>query len=550
MQNLFLLMRRQEALKDVTRLLYNPHLTGNRIRTSGIYNYAVKGYSANSVMRELGDELIVGGNFEGGLVGTMGNANETATYTINDISPISGTKDAILAVTVAGTNEFRPQITYGNVREIGKTYKLSFRYKVNSGTVNFKGYYKGSTNVLFTLPLSGSGVYEVVYVCDGIAAINIYFDGRNLLNLQLDDISNREVLATDLNQSTAANQPQLDRVALIEPLGLKNQNGGVGFMTHSPISFAANEAWTVECVVNWNGSNAVNCGLFGTGNSLVSVKNVNNLFRFRNETGTSDVNTTKQNSFLIGKAKFLTFKALGNNTIAIYIDGVLWETVSFVTNFMFTNLFNARASYSEGSVFHYAIYSKALSDTEILEGASILRSIFPEIPSVRVAGLDVAVRNLDVVTSANGTTIPDGTVTGTWVGGTAFWCHHTNIETGSVYGKLYNKAGRDVIVANPPSGYRVSTEADLTALSLLDPLTIKAQMSSFWITANGTNTTGLSLIGSGKRNADGSFSAIKGDCYIWCADSDKVLHITDAGVATIEAITDVKDGYSIRLVKV
>ena len=57
MSDLLLLQRSNEELKDYLKVAFCPELYGNKIRTSGINNFITKGYSANSIERELGEEL-------------------------------------------------------------------------------------------------------------------------------------------------------------------------------------------------------------------------------------------------------------------------------------------------------------------------------------------------------------------------------------------------------------------------------------------------------------------------------------------------------------
>lgn len=353
----------------------------------------------------------------------------------------------------------------------------------------------------------------------------------------------------DAAQATSTNQPYLSgNIAPNEKYCLKNPNGGSNFMTHNAISFGASEAWSVMLFFNFNGDAGANSNILGTSNSVIATKISTNRLRFRNESGTTDIATTNFINNLIGKNTVLRIIA-ENNSIKYYVNGLLFENVAANTDFNFSNILFSRSSYFSGKMFGYIVNSQILTPEKILSEYNLLCSYIPEIESVVIGTKTVATSNLEVVCNAAGTLIPDGTVTGTWVAGTAFWCHHTDIVTGAVFGKLYNKAGRNVIITSPPAGWHVATEAENTTLAALGGLTLKMSSTSWWVTNNGTNTTGFTALGGGKRNADGSFSTKKEDAYFWCADSDKVLHITDAGVATIEAVTSVNDGYSIRLVK-
>jgi uncharacterized protein (TIGR02145 family) len=136
-------------------------------------------------------EKISGGDFEGGLPGTLASGDETSTWALNATDPIGGTQDGLLEVTSAGTNSLRPLITIGSVRTVGKWYKLSFNYKVNSGTCVLSRIYSG-TSVIVNATLSGSGMFEYYYKATGNVQ-NLYFNGTNTFSVQLDNISDVEL---------------------------------------------------------------------------------------------------------------------------------------------------------------------------------------------------------------------------------------------------------------------------------------------------------------------------------------------------------------------
>lgn len=134
-------------------------------------------------------EMVVGGNFEGGLVGSLTSGTEISTWTLNNVAPISGTQDGRLQVTTIGTNANRPLISFPASRVSGEWRKLSFNYKVNSGICRLDAIHKGGTTYDINQVLSGSGTINYYYKTDGITALNLYFDGRNLFDIQIDNVS-------------------------------------------------------------------------------------------------------------------------------------------------------------------------------------------------------------------------------------------------------------------------------------------------------------------------------------------------------------------------
>lgn len=152
----------------------------------------------------LGANGVTGGDFEGGLIGTLTIADEVATWTLNTTNPISGTKDGLLQVTTVGTGPYRPLISTVLTRASGQLRKFSFKYKVNSGTFILAGFNTGSGNYLIPITLTGSGTYQRYYVADGANGFAIFLDGRNLFNAQIDDVKDELVAVAGLASGTGA----------------------------------------------------------------------------------------------------------------------------------------------------------------------------------------------------------------------------------------------------------------------------------------------------------------------------------------------------------
>ena len=173
------------------------------------------------------------------------------------------------------------------------------------------------------------------------------------------------------------------------------------------------------------------------------------------------------------------------------------------------------------------------------------------IDGVKIGDQVCSTSNFDAAASTNGTVISNVTDNTAWATGAAAWAYQNNDPAlGAIYNKLYNKAARDIIIANPPAGWHVATEAELTTLSANGGNALKHVGNDYWNTTGGTNTTGFTAIGSGSRNADGTFSTVKSYAGIWCADSDKVMKIYhDNNTAEVVSVASVNEGYSIRLVK-
>jgi len=514
-------------------LIYSPELTGNKLRVNGIYTHATKGYSANSPQRELGDELIT---------------NQADREFTSDTGFWSKT-DAVISGGLVNINHpsgFAALLRRSSILQTNKTYSLTFTIAITSGTVNV--YIGDSVQVIST-----SGKHTITL--NSISQTAIQFASSQFVGT-IDNISLREVLPADLTQTTANSQPYLGKINPSEPQHLQNQNGDVRFMSHTAISFAANEKWAYETIVKWNGTSTAGSVIFGNGvaaQSICYITTAGALF-FRNQSGASSQSGVLFPQY-IGKSISLHLVALGNGSLLVYINKVLSATLSIATDITFIRFMAGSASANAefyGLGYELAIIPDALSADRIAYRSALLRSIFPEIPTVRIAGMDIACRALDIVCTPAGNLIPNVTDNAAWAAlTTPAWCHHTNdVALGTVYGKAYNGYARTTLVTDLASsgfGYHVATKEELTTL-MESGLAIKAMGTNYWTTANGTNITGATLLGGASRNTDGTFATIKGSVMFWCADADECLTLLDNGTISIDA-KDLKTGAYILLIK-
>lgn len=124
----------------------------------------------------------------------------------------------------------------------------------------------------------------------------------------------------------------------------------------------------------------------------------------------------------------------------------------------------------------------------------------------------------------------------------------------SVFGKIYNRYAAELTAfdiaayntANPstPWGYHVMTRAEEQALALLDADTLKS--NALWTSTNSTNETGLSLLGTGVINADGTYSNFGTKTRLMTGEG-YALDVNDDG--TSEEISVTTEGGILRLVK-
>lgn len=359
--------------------------------------------------------------------------------------------------------------------------------------------------------------------------------------------------ATDATQATSGNRPYLTgNIAPNERYGMSNPNGSSRYVTHPTITYTATDPWSLTFMFNNNGKASVTTydeRIFSSGTNIISLTRsgdnrltiYNQQSPFAYSTPSGSLNKT------IGKTSLFTVVYNGT-TYECYLNGIILSALTSTSSFSFETAISIGTLGACGKMYNYIIRSGALTAAQVLAEATFFRSIYPEIPTVLIGTQEWATSFLDVVCNGAGTVIPDGTVTGTWITGTSFWCYHSGGI--GMTGKLYNKAAREVIKASPPEGYHVSTKAELTAISILGGNALKVSGNTWWSSVGGTNTSGLSLTGASYRNADGSFGTYLNTAKIWCADADEVLTINyNDDTAVISAAPSVNDGYSILLVK-
>jgi len=151
----------------------------------------------------LGSDIMVGGDFESGLVGAKGDGfGSVSTWSLNTISPISGTQDGRLIITTPYGN--RPYLTsWISTITTNKWYKFSFEYKVNSGTAIIASLHDGANLLAINQSLTGTGTYIYYFRCtvDNNLLGTIYF-GNSVCDVQIDNVAINEVTSAMPSTST------------------------------------------------------------------------------------------------------------------------------------------------------------------------------------------------------------------------------------------------------------------------------------------------------------------------------------------------------------
>jgi uncharacterized protein (TIGR02145 family) len=350
-----------------------------------------------------------------------------------------------------------------------------------------------------------------------------------------------DAVPNDLTQATELSQPFLSgNIAPNEKQCLQNPNGGVGYMTHTPISFGANDTWSASFVTNFKGAlsggviigDSVNersrIGFIVSsivGNKFIFVTNDSNI------TGSGLVDTSKHN----GNNIIISFVANGNGTLSIYKNGVFSETINIATNFIFRDVFKARSTNQYyGKLYSYTIKAGASTPTQVAQEYALLRGIYPEVESVVIGSQTWTTSNCDMVATPQGNIIPnmvantgvEKVVNGGFDSGASWNSSRFTIANGLLNINVTAWAGPDLIqysILSAKRRYRVSFDVVNY---------ISAEAALLFFPLDGTNAT-IDISGNGSYVG-----------YITCNTSGNLYINTANGNYSIDNVSVLELGWS------
>lgn len=211
----------------------------------------------------------------------------------------------------------------------------------------------------------------------------------------------------DAIQSVALNQPFVGgNIAPNEKMGLVNPNGGTRSMSHTPINYSAADPWSVIFVANWNGTKEINAYTIGQSASnypSIMLKQTANNIVIRSLNG--DLYQLWSNLAILGKNSIITI-VYDVVYAYLYINGLFINKIAYLSSFKFDVILKAQDNLQFNGRFNFhSIKSIALSPIQVKSEADLLRSYFPEIPSVVIGTQVWATSNLDVVCTPQGNLI-------------------------------------------------------------------------------------------------------------------------------------------------
>lgn len=207
-----------------------------------------------------------------------------------------------------------------------------------------------------------------------------------------------------------------------ETYGMKAIHGVTKIMTHTAFSFNASTAWTAFALINWFGGSNDDVSFIGKGSNIGSIlylrsggSNVfatggSNVFAIRGETG-GLFEGTADTSVLIGSTNLVSFIYNGVDSVFIYVNGVLFDTIAFNDSFQFASI--ARGGGNETFSYYGITYLSGViaGNLSALEPGfgTFFKGLVPNIPSKLYNGNRIMSANLDLAMTPVGNVIANVT---------------------------------------------------------------------------------------------------------------------------------------------
>lgn len=537
---------------------------GSVQRTSGIYRFFSKLFTLRT---DANDVTQTTANSQPYVVnGAMVNPNGASRFMTHPTVSF-GAGDAWSVGFIAMYNGGNGSSSIGTVELFGTNLDTSNRLLFKSGAVDYSF---GFTNSLGSFVSFAAGSKKIIgkliygnLIADGVGNLSLYLNGE--LN-SVKAITTSFVLTTVMAgrpnsffpgylsmysiQSGALNPTQIieeynllrsyipeiattligtDEIAtencqmVATPMGrvinLNNTAGNVELITNAADrEFSSDTGW-------WLKSSG-----FTIGGGVCKVS------------ATSNGSISKPNTLVVGRYYRVRFKIsnkTGNTTYGIRLRQNSNPTTTGI---------NVSTSFNNDGV--YEVYGVAQGTSLAFYAFGIVGDYYLELDDVSYeeVGWNGAKQMYD-------TLISQGSTVSAALLAAAMWrSPDADLDKQAVFSKIYNDYAAALMrfdidaynTANPstPWGYHVMTRAEEQALAALDADTLKS--NDLWASTNGTNETGLSLLGSGVINADGTYSNFGTKTRLMTGEG-YALDVNDDGTSAEIAVTT--EGGILRLVK-
>lgn len=581
-QELLLLKRSNEELKNVLRLSYCPELHGNKIRTSGVNNFITKGYD-EATSNDLTQTVSANQPFLDKIAPNekLGSKNPNGGIGYFEHTPIAfGANDKWTIEVTFNWNASYVDDYYRQTIALGVSTAASISLQTSKNTHRLR-FYNGVTVYNFAIGTSTRliGKTNVMHmIASGAGDLSAYINGALIGSIQ-GVVTNMpfthfmgsagvlqytcsatffsyHIFAKELTESEVKT-----RTAVLRSI-----------FNEIPFTRIGEQIWSVR---NYEAT------VTPMGNGIPEVQLASNVEKITNA---ADRDFTSDTGFWI-KSSTVT---LNNGVCTIVSNGSDYQALTksglLITGKWYKFTYSIVANRG-GSLRLQSLNTITVLDSSV--GSAKVAYLYADDPQFRIVRhslCDIDIDNVSVqeVGWADSQNLYDyiyANTTGTVEQKTyaackaaAMWCHYNNDATlGATYGKLYNWFAVKLLqmdidyfnAANPttPWGWRVPTQADFDTLATtLGGATVaggkmKLSGTTYWYSPNvgADNASGFSAIGSGRRPSNGVFVDLtfRWQCGTSTLAGANPIAIYVDGVNTTLTSTALipPHGVSIRLIK-
>lgn len=329
--------------------------------------------------------------------------------------------------------------------------------------------------------------------------------------------------------------------------GMKSLDNENRIMHHQPIVFAGNQAWSWTGIFRPNGPCYIHHSEVNNSSKIelkTSPTSGNSNIVLTNSIGQA-VNFGSDSALpMYGRSNVLTIISDGDGTMSVYVNGILVEAKQMSTQFIFSMIMGATLRPFNGTFYGEIIRSGGMTLAQMANEVDFLKTYFPDMESIAVSKR-ITVENFEASVTVMGRAINMQADPNVWESADVLYQNVYNSTDGTdyekksaalavaamwmprptndlaIFGKLYNGYAAELVQMDiekynelhpdNPYEYRVTNTNDWLSISNqlggkgVAGKKIKINGSDYWMDDNGSNSSGISALGSGYVNSDGGY---------------------------------------------
>ena len=558
-----------QSMMPNTKLLYCPEL-GVKLRTSGINNYVTKLYDLGPGMMDATQTTALNQPFLSGNIApnekyclkylesqSINTALGYSSITFN--SAESWSMSAMIRLNKRG-----PNLLY-----LGPTSYIAF----DANKISFSG---GSGNIQISTQTYAAPIGKYFYIEIGSSGTNVYIR-VNGVSIPIVLYVNGSVTFQSINHSNTSFGGSIQYFYINNKYVSQNESNE----TYAYLRSLFPEMESVQIgTQTWATSN---CEMTCTpqGNVIQEMQNAANIEKITN---VADREFTSDTGWNIMGGWSISDGTANCNASSWSILSKSYASTPFVSGKLYRVSFTV-TSRTSGTDLRVVLGNNAVVDVGTLVGEKIayLKFVGPDVSVLQIGSVDfvgsidnISFQEVGWADSTNLYNYMYAKTTGTAeqkeyaaVKAAAMWCYYNNDPAlGAVYGKLYNWYAVRLLqmdidyynAANPTAtwGWRVPSATDWNILrTYLGGYDIaggktKKDGLEYWgpINTGADNSTGLSIIGSGRKESGVGFATLLTAAKFWIPEINTGVTFSNSTTSIYLVAADpIERGYSLRLIK-